>query len=495
MLLEKIIRRAEETQISARLMVFFFLGCVFLRGLLEQIFFEKGSHCLRSLHHLFFFVFVFLSGIVVIHLTGKIAVERVSRIACLGLPLIIAPPLIDHLVFLRRFPYDYILPRELGRGYLTFFQATPKAGPGLAIEIGGILLLAALYVLMKTRSCPRAALTAVSLYVFIGISVTPRIFMPFLLPSSDPGFQRAHHMIYFGFYFCLSMILGLVFMYRFDRNLPLAVGREALSFRTAHFLLLVGLGLYWRGELVPRNLPDALFVLFRFFLMAFLWLSTVLLNHVHDVPIDRVSNPQRPLAGAQVQASSFLTLSFIFGLLALLFAFSLSAAAALLTTAALFSSWAYSAPPLRLRRRLFSTVFIGWGSVIAFFIGYFGRTRMRELSIDQRTLSLAIVIFAALSLGPLVKDLRDYKGDLQAGVKTFFTVYGISRGTKIVSLLLGISLLTPILLFHELRDIIVFGCLAALAAWFFCNRGRAEFSRLGYGAAILYIFLRVARII
>jgi 4-hydroxybenzoate polyprenyltransferase len=188
-------------------------------------------------------------------------------------------------------------------------------------------------------------------------------------------------------------------------------------------------------------------------------------------------------------------LSFIFGLLALLLAFSLTAAAVFLTTSALFSSWAYSSPPMRLRRRLFSTVFIGWGSVVAFFIGYFGRTRIRELSFDQRTLSLAIVIFAALSLGPLVKDLRDYKGDLQAGVKTFFTVYGISRGTKIVSLLLGISLLTPILLFHELQDIVVFGCLAALTAWSFYDRGRAAFSRLGYGAAVLYLFLRMARII
>jgi 4-hydroxybenzoate polyprenyltransferase len=492
--LERAIRRVEESRISARLMVPYFLGCVFLRGLLERIFFEKAGDRLRHLHHLFFFVFVFLSGIVIIHLTGKIAVEKVARIACLGAPLIVIPPLVDHFVFLRRFPYDYILPRELGRGYLTFFQATEKAGPGLAMEIGGILFLAVLYVLIRTRSWPRAVLTAVSLYVLIGLAVTPRIFMPFLPPSSDPGFQSAHHLIYFGFYFCLSLVLGLVFMFRLDRNLAVAVGQEVLSFRTVHFLLLVGLGLYWRGVL-PRNLPNALFVLYRLLLMVFLWLSTVLQNHIHDLPIDRISNPRRPLVTGQVQGSSYRALSFIFGLLALLLACSLSAAAVFLTVSALVSSWAYSAPPLRLRKRLFSTVFIGWGSVVAFFIGYFGRTRIKELSVDHRTLSLAMVIFSALSLGPLVKDLKDYEGDKQAGVKTFFTVFEISRGTKIVSLLLGISLLTPVLLFHELADIIFFGCLAALTAWLFYARGRADLSRLGYGAAVLYGFLRITRII
>jgi chlorophyll synthase len=188
-------------------------------------------------------------------------------------------------------------------------------------------------------------------------------------------------------------------------------------------------------------------------------------------------------------------LSFIFGLLALLLAVSLSAAAVGLTVLALASSWAYSAPPLRLRRRLFSTVFIGWGSVTAFFIGYFGRTPLGQLSLDRRTLLLATVIFFALSLGALVKDLKDYEGDRRAGVRNFFTVFGIAKGTRIVSLMLGMSLLTPLLLFHEVRDVIIFGCLAVLSSWLFYRRGKGELSQLGYGAAVLYVFLRLIRII
>jgi len=476
-------------------MVVLFLGCVFLRGLLEQFFFEKGADRLRVLHHLFFFVFVFFSGIVIVHLAGRIDIEKVARMAFLGVPMIILPPLVDHFVFGRNVPYDYILPRELGRGFLTFFQATPKAGPGLAIEIALLLLLSVLYVLIKTQSWPKTVLALVSLYALVGVAATPRIFMPFLPPPSDPGFHSVHHTIYLGFYFCSSVVVGTAFLLRLDRSLTHAVGREVISFRSGHFILMAGIGLYWKGVLLPRNLPDALSILYQLSLMAFLWLSTVLLNHVYDLPIDRISNPRRPLAAGQVQTKAFRSMSCLFGLLALLLAASLKAAAVFLATLALISSWAYSAPPLRLRKRLFSTAFIGWGSVVAFLIGYIGNTPIKKISLDHRTQSLMFIIFAALTLGSLVKDLKDSEGDRPAGVKTFFTVYGISRGTKIVSVLLGISLLAPIALFHEAPDIFFLGSLATLASCLFYRRRKMTVGLVGYGAAAMYCFLRLARII
>jgi chlorophyll synthase len=216
---------------------------------------------------------------------------------------------------------------------------------------------------------------------------------------------------------------------------------------------------------------------------------------VYDLSIDLLSNPKRPLAQALVPPTSYLVLSFALGILALIMGFSLGGMSFLLTLLALIGSWAYSAPPLRLRQRLFSTLVIGWGSCLAFLIGYFSRTRLRDISLDKRTLFLSLTIFAALSLGPLTKDLKDYQGDLRAGVRTFFTAFGLSKGKKIVSFLLGLSLLTPLLLFHEPLDIVVLTGIAAASSLLFYYREKLIFSQLGYGLAILYCALRIMHFI
>jgi 4-hydroxybenzoate polyprenyltransferase len=161
----------------------------------------------------------------------------------------------------------------------------------------------------------------------------------------------------------------------------------------------------------------------------------------------------------------------------------------------ILSSLAYSIPPLRLRKRLFSTLFIGWGSSLAFLIGYFNHTRISNISISSDALFLALLIFIAFSVGPLTKDIKDYEGDLKHGVKTFFTVYGIEKGTKIVAVLLGISLLIPLLLFHTILDIIFFGLLAFLISLFFYLRGKLIISYSGYGIVFFYCAIRVLGII
>jgi 4-hydroxybenzoate polyprenyltransferase len=485
----------ERTDLDARLAILFVLGAAILREFLEQAFFEKAIYPFPFWHHLAFYGFVFIAGTLIVSGIARLDIAKVSKVSALGFGLVIFPPLVDRFLFLQSSPYAYALPQDLGKNLPTFFLSGREAGFGVLLEIATILLLASIYVFLKTHSWVRSALTALSLYIMISLAVTPRLFLFFLPPSSDPGFQRWHHLIFFAFYFLLSLAAGVLFISRFNRALPRAIWKEAWSFRTFHFVVMAAAGIFWRGALKPGILSDLLFILCCFMLMIFLWLSAVLINNCHDVSIDRISHPRRPLVTGMASSREYRVLSFALGLLALVLALLLGAVPMLLTLLALLGSWAYSAPPLRLRTRLLSTVIIGGGSAIAFFIGYFGRTRVKEPALDSRTLSLSLVIFAALSLGPLVKDLKDCQGDRQAGVRTFFTIYGIPKGMKIVSSLLGISLITPILLFHELRDIVFFGCIAGLSGWLFYKRGQWAFSLLGYGTALLYGFLRVTRVI
>ena len=120
---------------------------------------------------------------------------------------------------------------------------------------------------------------------------------------------------------------------------------------------------------------------------------------------------------------------------------------------------------------------------------------IRDISIDRDVLFLALLIFIGFSVGPMTKDIKDYKGDLQLGMRTFFTIYGMEKGTKIVAILLGIALLIPVLIFHNIIDIIIFGSVSVVISFFFYLRKKLIISYLGYGIVFSYCVFRVLRII
>jgi 4-hydroxybenzoate polyprenyltransferase len=406
------------------------------------------------MHHFFFYFLVLLAGILVISFIGKTEIIKTALIVSSGFVLIILPPLIDHLIFSRRFPYEYILPKEFVKNLITFFLSTTKPGLGIMAEIAAILVLASFYVLIKSRSLLRALLTGLVIYLIGGLSATPRLYLP--VPSmSNLLIWKSRHIIYFSFYLGICIILGILFLYRINKALPKAIIKELSSFRTLHFILMVIAGVYFNKTLSFLHFPDFLYILISIILIVIIWLSTVLVNNVYDLPIDRISNPERPLARGDISPSLWI-IPFI------------------LTLISLLSSLAYSMPPLRLRKRLFSTLFIGWGSSLAFLIGYFNHTRISNISINSDALFLAFLIFIAFSVGPLTKDIKDYEGDLKHGVKTFFTVYGI---------------------FHTIMDIIFFGLVSSLISLSFYFRGKLIISYSGYGMVFSYCALRVFGII
>ena len=140
-------------------------------------------------------------------------------------------------------------------------------------------------------------------------------------------------------------------------------------------------------------------------------------------------------------------------------------------------------------------MFIGLGSSLAFFLGYFNRVKIGEISINGDALFLALLIFVALSIGPLTKDLKDYEGDLQFGIKTFFTIYGLEKGRRIVTALLCLSLLIPVLLFHRVYDVIFFVLASASVSLLFYSKSRVVLAYLGYGIVFFYCALRIMNFI
>jgi len=491
---ERIIDRIENFKINALILTLYLCFLISLREVFEQLFFEKSYSVYQFMHHFFFYLLVLMAGILVISLIGKTEIIKTTLIVSSGFFLIILPPLIDRFILLRSYPYEYILPKEFVKNLITFFLSTTKPGLGIMAEIAAILVLASFYVLIKSRSLLRALLTGLVIYLMGGLAATPRLYLP--IPSmSNLLIWKSRHIIYFSFYLGLCLILGILFLYRVNKALPKALLKELSSFRTLHFILMVIVGVYFNRTLSFLRFPDFLYILISIILIVIIWLSTVLVNNVYDLPIDRISNPNRPLARGEISPSLYLNLGLVLSVIALAVSIALWIIPFILTLISLLSSLAYSMPPLRLRKRLFSTLFIGWGSSLAFLIGYFNHTRISNISISSDALFLALLIFIAFSVGPLTKDIKDYEGDLQHGVKTFFTVYGIEKGTKIVAILLGISLLIPLLLFHSIMDIIFFGLASSFISLFFYLRGKLIISYSGYGIVFFYCALRVLGII
>jgi chlorophyll synthase len=254
---------------------------------------------------------------------------------------------------------------------------------------------------------------------------------------------------------------------------------------------MVLVGVYFNESLNFLGFPDLLYILISVVLMIMLWLSTVLVNNVYDLPIDRISNPRRPLPKGEVKPSEYLDFSFVLSTIAIIVSLVLGIIPFIIVVISVLSSAAYSAPPLRLRKRLFSTVFIGWGSLLTFFVGYFAYTSVFNISVQSETLLVALIIFVAFSIGPLTKDLKDYKGDLEHGVKTLFTVYGLQKGKLMVSILLGFSLLMPLFLFHGGIDIVFLGSMAVLTSLLFYRKEDVIFSFAGYGIVFFYCIVRI----
>ena len=484
-LAEKAISNIENLPIHPVILPLYFSLLVSFRACMEQLLFEKEFSVYQFTHHFFFCSITLMGGMLIISLIGEIELNKVSLIVAAGSFLTILPPLIDRYIFLRQTKYEYLLPSEFIQNFMTYFLSTDKAGKAIHLEITLILLLSGFYVLLKSRSLWRSVATVLSLYVFVAIVSTPRLYLP--LPSlKETSLFESRHILYLIFYFAAAALLGTFFLWRLNRNFPRAFYQELRSFRTLHFLLMVGIGVYFNPALEFLRIPDTIYILIAALVMIFLWLATLLFNDVYDLKIDAISNPQRPLISGLISPVEYLNLGFCLFLLALYESLVLGVISYVIVLMIIFSGVFYSVPPLRIRNRLFHNLFIGWGSVLAFLFGYFIQADVAHLSMSGEVMMLALLIFLALSAGSVTKDLKDYEGDRRSGVKTIFTVYGLKKGMLISAVLLGLSLLTPLYLFHRLMDVLVLGSMALIIPILFAKFKQLSIAFLGYGMVFVY---------
>jgi 4-hydroxybenzoate polyprenyltransferase len=160
------------------------------------------------------------------------------------------------------------------------------------------------------------------------------------------------------------------------------------------------------------------------------------LNQVHDVPLDRINKPMRPIPSGRIAAERARACAFVLYGIAIALGFLVTPGGGpevgwiVVFTSAL--TWAYSAPPLRARNSWWLGPLViavprglllkvaGWGSVAS-------------VLADREPWILGSVFFAYVLGAAPTKDFGDVEGDLAGGSTSLPIRFGARRAARIVA--------------------------------------------------------------
>ncbi|MFO1323614.1 MAG: chlorophyll synthase ChlG [Burkholderiales bacterium] len=161
-------------------------------------------------------------------------------------------------------------------------------------------------------------------------------------------------------------------------------------------------------------------------------------NDWFDRDVDAINEPQRPIPSGRMPGRSGLFVAIVWTLLSLLVAATLGTWGFAAAAFGLLLAWAYSAPPLRLKRN-------GWWGNAACGLCYEGLAWVTGAAVmaagampDARTFVLA----AMYSIGAHgIMTLNDFKavtGDRQMGIRSLPVRLGVSRAARVACLFMAL---------------------------------------------------------
>ncbi len=228
---------------------------------------------------------------------------------------------------------------------------------------------------------------------------------------------------------------AFVWWYRTNPVASRALVREVLQLRVAFFLLIFAIGLRLAQRRAERHglagfeTPDlpALALLAAAIVCGALF--TIITNNVSDLPIDRISNPHRPLAAGNLPLAWYARQQYwpLGAALALSSVANLRAAMLLMTVISLY--YMYSAPPVRLKRIPIAGKLVIPVNVLLIMMMGFAYLGMPIRNFPREAIGLVLV---GLALVIAVVDVKDYEGDKAASVRTLPVVLGLRRAKRVL---------------------------------------------------------------
>ena len=458
-----------------------FLALVVARNLLEGalgpkgaigfVYFTSPSSLMVLDHFLFFYVSLFLSFSLLLSALARERIGRVMRVMTAAWALVLLPPFLDYLLTSGEgTKIAYVL--DLRPVLFRFFAPGARlenVSTGQRVEILGACLLAAAYVRLKTRNWTRAAAAFAGIYAVLALhGVLPSLFArgSLALSRAAAGAESAYFSVFKagGIVADESRKLALLFLLTssvlgwlaYRRHAPVkaaALRRGARPLRALHYLGLTSFGaalgwvIFSRYGVGFAGPGDVLGIAGICAATLCAFEASVAVNDIFDEEADRLSGERRPLVEGTLTRRDVTGHAVALAGAALLFALNIKYQTFLFMLLALSVSFAYSAPPLRLKRfPLVSSLTLGLVSLTACLVGFSAYAEERALALFPAPLAWVIVL--SFGLGFAAKDLKDVEGDRATGVWTLPVLLGPTGGRVAVAVLvllgyLSVAVLLP----------------------------------------------------
>jgi homogentisate phytyltransferase/homogentisate geranylgeranyltransferase len=174
------------------------------------------------------------------------------------------------------------------------------------------------------------------------------------------------------------------------------------------------------------------------------------INQIADVNIDKINKPYLPIPAGELSVKKAKIITYGFLILSLSFAFFISAYLFLIISLAATIGWAYSMPPLYLKKHHITAalaitfvrgILINVGGFMVF---NYVINQSWNLPTDVKILTVFIVVFTIVI--SWFKDLPDIEGDSEHKIKTLAIVSSPKSVLVIGTLLIILTYLLTILL-------------------------------------------------
>jgi len=470
-----IIREAERSRLPWGYLAVTFLAMVLARNLLEGalgpngaigfVYFSSPSALMVLDHFVLFYLSLFLSFALILSALTRERIGAVMRVMTPAWALLLIPPVLDYILTGGEgMKITYVL--ELRPVVLRFFD--PRASfemisLGQRVEILGACLLAGLYVRIKTLSWFRSVAAFFAIYAALALHGV----LPSLFARASLALARAATSAEFAYFSVFkaggivadeSRKLALLFLltssvlgwFAYRRHAPekaVALRRSVRLLRALHYLGLTSFGIAFGWALFSRygvefaGTGDVLGMLATCIATFCAFQASVAINDLFDEEGDRVTGENRPLVSGTLERRDLVAQAVVFSLAALLFALNVKYQTFLFVVLALILSFAYSAPPLRLKRfPLVSSLTLGLVSLAACLVGFSVYAEERALALFPSPLAWIIVL--SFGLGFAAKDLKDIDGDRATGVWTLPVLLGPAAGRVAVAVLVFLGYLS-----------------------------------------------------
>jgi chlorophyll synthase len=161
------------------------------------------------------------------------------------------------------------------------------------------------------------------------------------------------------------------------------------------------------------------------------------INDWHDREVDAINEPQRPIPSGRIPGRWGLYIAGIWTVLSLAVASTLGTWVLIATAIGLFLAWAYSAPPLRLKRN-------GWWGNTACAFSYeglawvTGAAAMLGGALPRTEVLLLAVLYSIGAHGIMtLNDFKAIKGDAQMGIRSLPVIHGAKGAAWAASVIMA----------------------------------------------------------